>query len=93
MAKTHPLTRVEKLRDVKLKAIYRAMRTVLKKALKLRGTSIDDYRDALGRRGRYDLVLCVYQREGEPCRRCRTKINRIKIGGRSARFCPRCQKL
>jgi len=93
VAKIHPLTRVEKLREKDLRAIYSAIKKVLKKALRLRGTSIDDYRDALGRRGRYDLVRYVYQKEGESCPRCGAKIKRLKIGGRSAHFCPKCQKL
>jgi formamidopyrimidine-DNA glycosylase len=33
----------------------------------------------------------VYDREGKPCRRCRTPIARIVQGGRSTYFCPRCQ--
>lgn len=93
VAKIHPLARVEKLKKETLRKIYLAMRFVLKKALKLRGASIDDYRDAFGRRGGYDKVRYVYQREDEPCPRCGTKIQRIKIGGRSACFCPRCQRL
>ncbi|MDI6732940.1 MAG: zinc finger domain-containing protein, partial [Planctomycetota bacterium] len=32
-------------------------------------------------------------REGKPCARCKSSINRIKIGSRSAYFCPRCQIL
>ena len=93
LAKIHPLARAEELSGAELKSIYQAMRKILKKALKLRGSSIDDYRDALGRRGRYDLVLSAYQREGELCKRCRTKIKRLKIGGRSAHYCPKCQKI
>ncbi|MFW5968293.1 MAG: zinc finger domain-containing protein, partial [Persicimonas sp.] len=33
----------------------------------------------------------VYGREGEPCPRCETPIERAKVGGRSSYFCPRCQ--
>ncbi|KKU91556.1 MAG: Formamidopyrimidine-DNA glycosylase [Candidatus Jorgensenbacteria bacterium GW2011_GWA1_48_11] len=92
-AKIHPLTRVESLGVKQLKKLYQAMRSILRKALRLRGTSIDDYRDASGRRGGYDKVRYVYQREDEPCPRCRAPIQRIKVGGRSAHFCPRCQKM
>jgi formamidopyrimidine-DNA glycosylase len=35
--------------------------------------------------------LDVYDREGLPCRRCRTPIERIVQAGRSTYFCPRCQ--
>jgi formamidopyrimidine-DNA glycosylase len=92
VAKIHPLARIEKLKEKDLKKIYQAMKFILKKALKLRGTSIDDYRDAEGRRGAYDKVRYVYQREDEPCSRCGTKIKRLKLGGRSAHYCPKCQK-
>jgi len=91
LAKFHPARRVEKLKEAELKKIYQAIKVILKKALKLRGSSIDDYRDALGKRGKYDLTRYVYQREDEPCKRCGTKIKRLKLGGRSAHFCPKCQ--
>jgi hypothetical protein len=37
------------------------------------------------------VKLDVYDREGLPCRRCRTPIERIVQAGRSTYFCPRCQ--
>jgi len=92
-SKIHPLRRIEFLKDIEKKTLYRAIKFILKRGLRYRGTSIDDYRDARGRRGKYDLVRYAYQREGEPCRRCGVKIRRIKIAGRSAHFCPACQTL
>ncbi len=93
LSKINPLKRAESLKEKDLKTIFKNTRFILKKALRLRGTSIDDYRDTEGRRGGYDKVRYVYQREGEPCPRCSTKIKRFKIGGRSAHFCPKCQKI
>ena len=92
-AKIHPAARAEKLKEAELKKIYQAIKIILRKALKLRGSSIDDYRDGLGRRGSYDLTRYVYQREDEPCKRCGAKIKRLKLAGRSAHFCPACQRL
>ena len=37
------------------------------------------------------VKLDVYDREGKPCRRCRTPIERIVQSGRSTYFCPSCQ--
>lgn len=91
-SRLHPLRRIELLKDTEKKILYRAIKFILKRGLRYRGTSIDDYRDAQGRRGRYDLVRYVYQKEAEPCRRCGAKILRVKIAGRSAHFCPKCQK-
>jgi len=39
------------------------------------------------------MIKKVYRREGEECSRCETFIKRIKLAGRSAHFCPICQKL
>ncbi|MEX2033235.1 MAG: bifunctional DNA-formamidopyrimidine glycosylase/DNA-(apurinic or apyrimidinic site) lyase [Candidatus Colwellbacteria bacterium] len=89
----HPLRRANDLTDRELKNIWLATRSILKKAIKLRGTSTADFRDTSGKPGRYGMELLAYQRTGKPCKRCKTPIKRIKIGGRSAHFCPRCQKL
>lgn len=93
MAKIHPFQPANKLSEKKLKEIWIAIHKVLNKALKLRGTSYSDYRDTAGKEGYYADYRLVYQREGEPCQRCKTKIKRVKIGGRSAHFCPACQQL
>lgn len=93
LAKVHPFKSAKNLTERDWRAIWNAMHEVLREAVRLRGTSIDDFRDPEGRPGLYTERRRVYQREGEPCRRCGTKIVRKKIGGRSAHFCPKCQKL
>ena len=91
-AKIHPFRPANKLSLNDLKNLYKAMRSILIKAVKLRGTSTSDFRDTAGKKGGYADYLLVYQREGESCLRCRTKIKRINIVGRSAHFCPKCQR-
>lgn len=90
-AKIHPFTGVEKLSEKELKNIYKHTKQVLREAIKLRGTSISDYRDPEGRAGGYDKIRRVYRREGEKCSRCRSAIKRVKMGDRSAHYCPKCQ--
>lgn len=90
-AKVHPLSKANKLSPQKLRAIYGAMRAILTRAVKLRGTSTSDFRDTSGKEGAYTGHRLVYQREGEPCSRCKTPIARLKVGGRSAHYCPKCQ--
>jgi len=92
-AKIHPFRETSKLNESELKKIYLATKKILKKAVKLRGTSISDFRDPEGKEGFYNRIRKVYQREGEKCPCCSTKIKRLKINGRSAHFCPSCQKL
>ena len=69
-----------------------ALREVLEHAIRLGGSSVSDYVDADGVRGFFQLEHCVYQRTGEPCRRCKTPIRRIVVGGRSTHYCPQCQR-
>ncbi|MDD5431159.1 MAG: DNA-formamidopyrimidine glycosylase [Candidatus Pacebacteria bacterium] len=93
LAKIHPFRPANKLSEKEIKALYLAMKNVLEKAIRLRGTSVSDYRDILGKEGNYGNVRYVYQKEGEKCPRGNGIIKRIKMGGRSAHFCPVCQKL
>lgn len=91
-ARIHPLKKTEKLSEKELKTIFEATKKILKKAIRLRGTSTSDYRDTSGKKGGYGDVRLVYQREGKKCpNKCGGIIKRIKIGGRSAHFCPICQ--
>jgi len=69
-----------------------ALQKVLKKAIKLGGSSVSDYVDADGVAGFFQLHHYVYSRTGQPCRTCSTPIERIVIGGRSTHFCPTCQR-
>ena len=90
-AKIHPLTPAKNLTDKNLSFIFVQAKKILRAAIKLGGTSMDDFRHVDGKKGGYEARLKAYHREGKPCQRCKTPIKRIKIGPRSAHFCPRCQ--
>lgn len=92
-AKVHPLKDASKLTKKELKALYDSIRKVLLLGIKLGGESFSDYRNIEGKKGRFDPERKVYQREKERCAKCKTPIRRLKIGGRSAFFCPACQQL
>jgi formamidopyrimidine-DNA glycosylase len=68
------------------------MRKVLAAAIRAGGSSISDYRDADGQPGFFQMRHRAYDREGKPCHRCRARIRRILVAGRSSHFCPRCQR-
>ncbi|RJQ14319.1 bifunctional DNA-formamidopyrimidine glycosylase/DNA-(apurinic or apyrimidinic site) lyase [Candidatus Parcubacteria bacterium] len=89
-AKVHPLSRVENLPDSILKKIYKATRTILQKAIRLGGTSIDDFRNIDGKKGYYDKARLVYQKEKCPKGHF---IKRIRVGGRTASFCSKEQRI
>ena len=93
-AGVHPLKETAKLTEDEIKKIYKAIRPVLRRAIKARGSSYVDYRDAFGRMGRYQEMHYAYQMTGKKCRKNDGGIiKRVKIGGRSAHFCPVHQKL
>lgn len=92
-AKIHPFKDVSRLKEKELKELYKNIREVLKKAIELQGESISDYRTPTGEKGGFDKLRKVYRREGEKCSRCGATIKRLKLGGRSAHFCPNCQPM
>lgn len=92
-ARVHPFKPANKLNPNEIKEIYANIKSVLKRAIKLGGESISDYRRPDGSKGNFDKERKVYRREGQPCYVCGTKIERKKIGSRSTYFCPKCQKL
>lgn len=90
----HPLSRAENLSDTDLKKIHNSTQEILKKAIKAGGTSIDDYRKISGEMGEYQNYTKAYHRDGEKCsKKDGGIIQRIRIAGRSAHFCPKHQKL
>lgn len=81
------------LSATEVRRLYRAMVETLTDAIKHRGSTLVDeqYRDLFGEAGDYQGSHQVYDREGEPCRRCRNPIVRAKVGGRSTFYCAHCQ--
>lgn len=88
----NPERPANQLTGPEIKALHGAIKDTLKKAISAGGTSVDTYRNAEGKKGRFQYQLQVYRREGELCHSCETKISQVKISGRSTYFCPRCQK-
>jgi formamidopyrimidine-DNA glycosylase len=87
-----PRRHAGRLTREELTKLRSALQKVLKKAIKLGGSSVSDYVDADGVAGFFQLHHYVYSRTGQPCRTCSTSIERIVIGGRSTHFCPTCQR-
>ena len=90
-ARIHPARIAANLTQTRLAALHRAVRDILTAAIRLRGSSTSNYVDSDGNRGEFQLRHCVYRREGKPCVRCKGKIRRVMVAGRSSYFCPRCQ--
>ncbi|PJE59670.1 MAG: DNA-formamidopyrimidine glycosylase [Candidatus Portnoybacteria bacterium CG10_big_fil_rev_8_21_14_0_10_44_7] len=80
------------LKEKEIKTIYQNIKKILRAAIKARGTSAADYLDAFGAEGDYDKQLKVYGQKKSVCPICGGPIKRQKISGRTAHFCPKCQK-
>jgi formamidopyrimidine-DNA glycosylase len=91
-SRLHPLRTAATLRPADERALYRNVREVLAEAVERRGSSIDDYTAPDGD-GEMQERLDVYQRTGQPCRRCGRPVRRIVIGIRATHFCTWCQRL
>ena len=91
-SRLHPLRRAGDLNPAEVRRLWRAMRSVLRRALRLGGSTIRDFADCDGIEGEFQLEFKAYGRPDEPCPRCGRPIERLRIGQRSTHFCPRCQK-
>ena len=87
-----PLTPSDRVGSQRLQQLHGAIQAVLTTSIESGGTTFSDYRDIYGVNGNYGGVAWVYDREGLPCRVCSIPIQRLKLAGRSAHYCPQCQR-
>lgn len=88
----NPLRSAGSLSEEELQKLYQTMKEVLHLAIQLRGSTIKDYVDGLGRAGMFQTEHLVYQKYGKPCPRCGEPIEKIKVAGRTTSYCPQCQR-
>ena len=91
-AGVRPARRASSLTRANCQALVDAVKRVMLDSIGQGGTTVSDYVDPDRRGGSYQRQLRVYGREGEPCRKCRTRIKRLALGQRSTHYCPQCQK-
>ncbi|MBW4514214.1 MAG: DNA-formamidopyrimidine glycosylase [Timaviella obliquedivisa GSE-PSE-MK23-08B] len=93
LSKINPKTRCADLKRKQIQKLHASIIQVLQDSIGEGGTTFSDFRDIKGINGNYGNVAWVYDREGLPCQVCGSLIERVKMAGRSAHFCPRCQQL
>jgi formamidopyrimidine-DNA glycosylase len=83
----------DKLTSQDVRRLYRALMETLQDAVKARGTTSGgiEIQDLQGDTGAFQFELKVFEREGDPCRRCRQAIEKQEFNGRITYFCPQCQ--
>jgi formamidopyrimidine-DNA glycosylase len=94
-AKIHPLRPANKLKPDDWRRLHAGIIAALRLGIEARGSSLGttlrDHINVDGLPGENQRTVRAYGREGEPCYECGTPMRRIKIGGRSSVFCPKCQ--
>jgi formamidopyrimidine-DNA glycosylase len=91
-AKIHP--EASHLTRAQSKRLHAAIRAVMTRALEVGGSTLSDhsYQQPRGESGYFQLEHAVYDRTGEPCKRCGTPIEKYFLAQRGTHFCPTCQK-
>jgi formamidopyrimidine-DNA glycosylase len=94
-ARIHPLRPASRLKAADYERLHAGIREALRMGIEARGSSLGttlrDHVNVDGDIGRNQETVRAYGREGEPCYACGTAMRRIKVGGRSSVFCPKCQ--
>ena len=89
--KIHPLSQANTIPAEKVAQLHDNINSLIELAIAERGTTIHTYLDANGKTGGFQKMLQVYGHKGEPCVRCGTPLEKIKVNGRGTTFCPKCQ--
>jgi formamidopyrimidine-DNA glycosylase len=92
-ARLHPLRPAGDIAPDELPALVRGIRAALRMGIARQGATLRDYAQPDGRRGGMQHEFKVYGRDGEPCDRCGTPIEKTRAGGRGTWYCPTCQPL
>lgn len=91
-AKIHPNTLVLDIPKPKLTSLYHSLRDVMILSIEKGGSTDRNYVDSQGNKGSYLSFANVFRKEGKPCSRCGTVIEKTRVAGRGTHFCPHCQK-
>ncbi|MBL8706300.1 MAG: bifunctional DNA-formamidopyrimidine glycosylase/DNA-(apurinic or apyrimidinic site) lyase [Rhodospirillales bacterium] len=91
-AEISPKRLAGKVQGERAEKLVVAIKDVLNAAIKAGGSTLRDYVQATGELGYFQHSFKVYDREGEPCPRCKAPIRRLVQSGRSTFYCAKCQR-
>lgn len=92
-AKVHPKRSIVSLTDAEIKSLFKGLVDSFNLAIEKGGSSANSFVDGRGEKGLYLSFANAYHMTGKPCNRCKMPIVREKMDGRSAHYCPACQRL
>jgi formamidopyrimidine-DNA glycosylase len=92
-ARVHPRRPAGALTGDEVAHLTTGVKEALRTGIARQGATLRDYSTPDGRRGRMQHEFKVYGRQGEPCDRCATPIEKTRVAGRGTWYCPHCQRL
>jgi len=91
LAGIDPKKKILDLDDEEFKKLHQSVIKSLQNGIKYGGSSKTHFMDPEGKKGLFLDFAFVYGREKLLCKKCKTPIKKIKLGGRGTFFCPECQ--
>lgn len=88
----HPKRAAGKVSRERYEALVKAIKTVIRAAIKQGGTTLRDFTGGDGKPGYFKQKLNVYGRQGEPCNNCGKPVSHCVMGQRATYYCTQCQK-
>lgn len=88
----HPSRAAGRISEPRYARLVGEIRATLRAAIQAGGSSLRDFVHADGSPGYFQQQYLVYGRDGERCSRCNSTIKTVRIGQRSAFYCPTCQR-
>lgn len=94
LAKILPTIPANKITQSQAKSIHHHLIDIMHQSVLAGGYTAKDnqYLHPDGSKGESQFFYRVYDKKGEPCIKCGTKIKYLKLAGRGTFFCPHCQK-
>ncbi len=93
LSRIYPEQPANTIPEFQIRQLRQNIITEINRAIAGHGTTVHSFSTAYGEAGEFQNHLMVYGRKGEPCFRCGTPIEKIKVAQRGTHFCPDCQAL
>lgn len=87
-----PTRSTSSLSKIEIEKLRNAIVRIMKRAIKVGGSSVATYRLVDNSQGNYAREHKVYGKAGKLCTKCKKPLEKILIQTRTTIFCPRCQK-
>ena len=91
-ARISPRRAAGRITRAEAEKLVKAIKAVLKAAIKIGGTTLRDYVNADGAPGYFRQKLFVYERARAACRVCKSPVKQFTQGARSTYWCSTCQR-